>query len=81
LLDVVEKVRYRGSERVVQMLPKYELITTHTGRRTFGRRWLEVGESIQGLQVYYGHSSQKQTEDYCGWKAEVITSAVDRVVG
>lgn len=63
LINVVEKVRFRGSERIVEMLPKYQMITTHTGRRSFGRRWLEIGEPIQSLQVYYGHSSIKQTED------------------
>jgi integrase len=81
LLDLVEKVRFRGSERVRDMLPKYSMITTHTARRTFGRRWLEVGEDIRSLQIYYGHSNIKQTEDYIGWKSEHIVTAVDRVVG
>jgi hypothetical protein len=36
-------VRYRGSERIGETLPKYELVSTHTPRRTFVKHSLEKG--------------------------------------
>ncbi|AIZ64209.1 hypothetical protein PK28_11880 [Hymenobacter sp. DG25B] len=31
----IQVVRYQGSKRVEQWLPKYELLSSHTGRHTF----------------------------------------------
>lgn len=81
LLDLIEKVRYRGADRVVSMLHKYELITTHTGRRTFGRRWAEMGGEIRYLSKYYGHATVAQTEEYIGWSTVEVNAEMMRVFG
>lgn len=80
LLNTVEKVRYSGSERLISILPKYEMITTHTGRRTFGRRWAERGGEIRYLSKYYGHASVQQTEDYIGWSTVEVNKEMLRVM-
>jgi hypothetical protein len=81
LLDIVEKVRYSGSQRIVSMLPKYEMITTHTGRRTFGRRWAEQDGDLRNLQIYFGHATIGQTEEYIGWKTAEVNAEMKRVIG
>jgi integrase len=81
LLDMIEKVRYRGNERVISMLPKYQLITTHTGRRTFGRRWAEKDGEIRYLSKYYGHATVAQTEEYIGWTTVEVNAELRKVMG
>jgi integrase len=78
---VVEKVRYRGSERLISMVPKPDMITNHTLRRTFGRRWMEKGGDIRLLSKYFGHSSIEQTEDYIGWTTVEMNKEMMRVMG
>jgi integrase len=80
LNTMVEKVRYSGNKRKVQLLPKWALVTTHTARRTFGRRWMENGGSIRNLCIYYGHSNEKQTAEYIGWTTEEVNAEVMRVI-
>jgi integrase len=79
LLQLVEKVRFSGSERVVSVLPKCDLITTHTARRSLGRRWAERKGDLQLLQHYYGHSNLQQTLDYIGWTTAEANSEMIRI--
>lgn len=78
---VVEKVRYRGSERIVSMISKPDMITNHTMRRSFGRRWMEKDGDIRLLSKYFGHSSIEQTEDYIGWTTVEMNKEMIRVMG
>jgi integrase len=81
LNQTIEKVRYKGSERIVSILPKFEMITTHTARRTFGRRWMEQGGDIRYLSKYFGHASIQQTEEYIGWTTKEVNDEMMRVMG
>lgn len=80
LEDMIEKVRFAGNERKVSLLPKHSLVTTHTARRTFGRRWMENGGSIRNLCIYYGHSNEKQTAEYIGWTTEEVNNEMLKVI-
>jgi integrase len=77
----IEKVRYMGSERIISLIPKADMITNHTLRRSFGRRWMENGGDIRLLSKYYGHSSIEQTEDYIGWTTVEMNKEMMRVMG
>jgi site-specific recombinase XerD len=81
LTDTIEKVRYRGNERLVDLLPKHKMITTHVARRTFGRMWMERGGDIFKLSKYYGHSSIEQTSAYIGWTTEEVNEELKRLMG
>lgn len=81
LKGVVEKVRYAGKERKVQLLPKHKLITTHTARRTFARRWMEKDGNIGMLSKYLGHSSIDITSKYIGWETEEVNQEMKRLFG
>lgn len=81
LLQLVEKVRYSGSQRLVSVVPKYNLIASHTARRSFGRRWAEQGGDTRLLQQYYGHATLQQTLDYIGWTTSEVNTEMSRVIG
>jgi integrase len=81
ITNMVEKVRFMGSRRMVQVLPKYLLVTTHTARRTFGRRWVDAGGDIVNLSKYLGHSSVQQTMDYVGYDGQRMNDEMKRIFG
>lgn len=78
---VMEKVRYSGSKRTVEMFPKWKLITTHVARRSFGRSWMDRGGDLLKLCKYYGHSDTQQTIDYIGYEAKEINNEMKRLFG
>jgi site-specific recombinase XerD len=75
----VEKVRYSGSYRKVDMIDKCDLVGTHTARRTFGRKWMEDIGDIEKLSAIYGHSSSKTTKMYIGWEDSELAKEVARL--
>lgn len=76
-----EKVRYCGNERLVDVLEKWELVTTHVARRTFARMWLEKGGDVVKLMRYLGHSSTEQTLAYCGMETVEVNQEMKRLFG
>lgn len=77
----IEKVRFRGAERVVSVHEKWELVTTHVARRTFARAWLDrKGDEVK-LMKYLGHSSVQQTFDYAGYETVEVNQELKRVFG
>ncbi len=57
---------YRGSTRHDEVHPKYELITTHCGRRTFICNALAMGISPTVVMQWTGHSDYKAMQPYIG---------------
>ncbi|MDR2890796.1 MAG: site-specific integrase [Alistipes sp.] len=55
---------YRGNERIDEVHPKYELIGTHAGRRTFICNALSLGISPQVVMKWTGHSDYKAMKPY-----------------
>lgn len=78
---MVEKVRFRGSERLVSLLPKYKLVTTHVARRSFARRWMDLGGTIGMLMRYLGHHSIEQTSDYVGYTTKEVNDELGKLMG
>ena len=60
----VTTVAYRGAERIEQTRPKYELIGTHTGRRTFICNALAMGIPAATVMEWTGHSDYKAMRPY-----------------
>lgn len=78
---VIEKIRFKGSERIVEMLPKWKLVTTHVARRTFARRWMDLKGDIGKLSKYLGHSSVDQTSSYVGYTTKEVNEEFRRLMG
>ncbi len=60
----ITEVFYRAGERVEETLPKYELIGTHAGRRTFICFALASGIPPQVVMKWTGHSDYKAMKPY-----------------
>lgn len=60
----ITQTYYRGSERIDETLPKYELIGTHTGRRTFICNALMLGIPAEIVMKWTGHSDYKSMKPY-----------------
>lgn len=60
----VTSVYYRGSERIEETLPKWRLVGTHAGRRTFICNALMMGIPPQIVMKWTGHSDYKAMRPY-----------------
>lgn len=64
ITEPVEIVRFRGAKRETRTYPKYELITVHTGRKTFVTLSLEKGMSAEEVMAITGHKDYKSFSRY-----------------
>jgi len=62
--EVVERVRWSGAERRAEVVQKWQLVTTHTARRTFINIALESGVSVAVLRGWVGHANLEQLLQY-----------------
>ena len=62
--EPIRETSYKGSERIDKISPKYELIGTHTGRRTFIVNGLSRGIAPNIMMKWTGHSSYSTMKPY-----------------
>ena len=62
--EPVQIVRYRGARREEALYPKHELISVHTGRKTFCTLSLEKGMSAEEVMKISGHKDYKSFSRY-----------------
>lgn len=62
--DPISKTCYRAGQKVEETFPKYELIGTHAGRRTFICFALSQGIPPQVVMKWTGHSDYKAMKPY-----------------
>lgn len=62
--EPITLVYYKGAERIEETHPKYELIGTHTGRRTFICNALTMGIPAATVMEWTGHSDYKAMRPY-----------------
>lgn len=62
--EAINKVKYVGSKRIVITKPKYELISSHTARRTFITLSLQKGMQPEAIKKISGHTSDKEFKKY-----------------
>ena len=60
----ITRTCYRGGERVEEVFPKYEMIGTHAGRRTFICFALSSGIPPQVVMKWTGHSDYQSMKPY-----------------
>jgi len=75
-----QKVRHKGAETVQSMIAVTQMISSHTARRTFARRWYEQGGDLLMLSKYLGHSSIRTTEIYIGVEQDDVNDEMMRVM-
>ncbi|MEA4810826.1 phage integrase SAM-like domain-containing protein [Macellibacteroides fermentans] len=62
--DPITKKWYRGPELLTETLPKYSLIATHTGRRTFISNAIMMGIPPETVMKFTGHKDYKSMQPY-----------------
>ncbi|WP_099365161.1 site-specific integrase [Sphingobacterium sp. 1.A.4] len=62
--EQIEIVRYKGAKREAVIYPKYELISAHTGRKTFATLSLEKGMNAEEVMAITGHRSYASFKRY-----------------
>ncbi len=67
-------VEHRGPTRIERVVPKHELITTHTGRRTFVTLSLEKGVRPEVLMRIAGHKDMRTMKKYIKLTEKVTKS-------
>ncbi len=67
LADINDEIRittYKGNVRTDVIRPKWELVGTHTGRRTFIVNALSLGITPNIVMKWTGHSDYKSMKPY-----------------
>ncbi len=62
--DPIRITTYKGNVRHDDVYPKWELVGTHTGRRTFIVQALSMGISPNIVMKWTGHSDYKAMKPY-----------------
>ena len=81
IVGIDEPVRvsyYRGNERIDEIYPKYALLGTHAGRRTFICNALSLGIPPQVVMKWTGHSDYKAMKPYIDIADEIKISAMEK---
>ncbi|TAL70464.1 MAG: hypothetical protein EPN82_02315 [Bacteroidetes bacterium] len=73
-----KNILYRGSERIEKILPKYEMLSTHTARRTFITLSLEKGMRPEVVMKITGHKDYKSFKRYVKLTDNVAKEEVTR---
>ena len=69
--EPIKEVYYKGNQRIEKVTPKYKLITTHCGRRTFICLALSKGIPPSVVMKWTGHSDYKAMKPYIDIADEV----------
>lgn len=77
--DNIAIVQYRGSEQIEEVFLKYELISTHTARRTFVTLSLEKGMRPETVMEITGHKDYKTFKKYIKITSTVKTFEMNKI--
>ena len=81
LAEINEPVRetyYKGNERIDEVAPKYALLSTHAGRRTFICNALALGIPAQVVMKWTGHSDYKAMKPYIDIADDIKANAMNK---
>lgn len=76
--EPIRETFYKGNKRIDRITPKYALIGTHAGRRTFICNALSLGIPPQVVMKWTGHSDYKAMKPYIDIADEVKSNAMER---
>ena len=69
---------YKGNERIDEVTPKYALLGTHAGRRTFICNALALGIPPQVVMKWTGHSDYKAMKPYIDIADDIKANAMSK---
>ena len=66
----------KGGKTVTKMIPKYDLIKSHTARRSFCTNKYKAGMSVYDIMLFSGHTTEKEFYKYIRIKDEERASHI-----
>ena len=76
--EPVRQTYYKGNERIDEVTPKYALLGTHAGRRTFICNALVLGIPPQVVMKWTGHSDYKAMKPYIDIADDIKANAMSK---
>jgi integrase len=76
--EPVRETYYKGNEQVEEVTPKYALLGTHVGRRTFICNALSLGILPQVVMKWTGHNDYKAMRPYIDIADDIRANAMDK---
>lgn len=76
--EPVRQTYYRGNERIDEVTPKYALLGTHAGRRTFICNALALGIPQQVVMKWTGNSDYKAMKPYIDIADDIKANAMSK---
>lgn len=77
ITEPITQIYYKGSERIEEVNPKFKLLGTHTGRRTFICNALMLGVNAEVVMQWTGHKDYKQMMPYIAVATDVKRKAME----
>ena len=74
--NLVKCEHTKGGKTVIDMVPKYDLIKSHTSRRSFCTNKYKAGMMIYDIMLFSGHSTEKEFYKYIRIKDEQRASHI-----
>lgn len=78
LNEPVQRTYFKGNRRIDEVMPKYRLLATHVGRRTFICNALALGIPPEVVMKWTGHSDYAAMKPYIDIADKVKASAMRR---
>ena len=76
--EPIRETYYKGNERIDTVMPKYALLGTHAGRRTFICNALSLGIPAQVVMKWTGHSDYKAMKPYIDVADDIKANAMNK---
>lgn len=76
--EPVRETYYKGNKRIDDVTPKYALLGTHAGRRTFICNALSLGIPAQVVMKWTGHSDYKAMKPYIDIADDIKANAMSK---
>ena len=76
--EAVRETYYKGNERIDIVTPKYALLGTHAGRRTFICNALSLGIPANVVMKWTGHSDYKAMKPYIDVADDIKANAMSK---
>lgn len=76
--ETIRETYYKGNERIDEINPKYKLLCTHTGRRTFICNALSLGIPVNVVMKWTGHSDYKAMKPYIDIVDEIKAKSMEK---
>lgn len=76
--EPIRETYYKANRRIDEVKPKYELLGTHTARRSFICNGLALGIPVEVIMKWTGHSDYKSMKPYIAIAEELKISEMNK---